>query len=135
MSVHSVAAVLMMATCAVAASASPASSTTRDPSSSMETSEQEDDDRCNIPCPYNFNPVCGSDGTDTRMFANSCFMDRHNCEHGRGEVERVAWPDSHGQNAIANHIILCIISFSLCFSTEYRRTESNKCLESEFVDT
>lgn len=48
---------------------------------------EEDSDRCLFACPYNFDPVCGENGQDTLMFANSCFMDRFNCEQRQGEDE------------------------------------------------
>lgn len=47
--------------------------------------QEEDSDRCLIACPYNFDPVCGGNGKDTLMFANSCFMDRYNCEERQGD--------------------------------------------------
>lgn len=53
--------------------------------------DEDDNDDCNIPCTYDLKPLCAEWKEDNQsegeheVFANPCFLKRHNECSGRGE--------------------------------------------------
>lgn len=47
--------------------------------------EEETSKNCDIWCSYIYDPVCGTDGQNYKMFASKCFMDRQSCLENKGK--------------------------------------------------